>query len=48
MSFKIRKSFHHSYQSIVCFARLLVRSIYIDKTKVDRVDLIFTTTTGTL
>jgi len=39
-----KESFHPSYQSIVCFARLLFRSIYIDKTKVDRVGLTFTTT----
>jgi len=48
MSYKIRKSFYHSYQSIVWFARLLGRSIYIDKTKVDRVDLTFKKNTGTL
>ena len=39
-----KESFHPSYQSIVCFARLLFRTNYIDKTKVDRVDLTFTTT----
>ena len=42
--YKIKESFHPSYQSIVCFASLLFRSIYIDKTKVDIVDVIFTTT----
>ena len=42
--YEIKESFHSSYQSIVCFARLLFRYIYIDKMKVDRVDLTFTTT----
>ena len=30
------ESFHPRYQYIVCFARLHFRSIYIDKTKVDK------------
>ena len=32
-NYKIKESFHPSYHPIVCFARLLFRSIYIAKTK---------------
>ena len=39
--YKIKESFHPSYQYIVCFERLPFRSIYIAKTKValSRLDL---------
>ena len=39
--YKIKELFHPSYQSIVCFGRLPFRSIYINKTKVDWIDLTF-------